>query len=312
MTASTPAAQYYHLRETLDWAAHMLARQPQKVEQAYQLAGERIAEALVSPTFSVAIWLPDTVVFDNTVHYLSKQDQFLQAGNLFNRIRQIPCGQAVLHTLDQRASHSDPAVSTSARLLRYMAAQYIVTHRIPPIEAIHSDYVAFDAQGHCITNDMPAADKLVVQLSQYLDWLRIAEQLYPGLAASNSYDEIHAQLISQITEQGRALATCYTEQIITDLRAQWKAGAIARGLTLFVPYLDERVYRMAEYKVVVIPNARIPFRPQFVVSACRVAEREVRQNPNLTQSTRWQLISQLDQLIQAFEVKPVIESQPPG
>ncbi|MCC7447173.1 MAG: hypothetical protein IT324_07140 [Anaerolineae bacterium] len=308
MTASTPAAEYYHLRETLDWAATLLAHQPQTVEQSYQQAAEHIADALITPTFSVAIQLPGTVVMDTTVHYLSDHSQRLQAGNILNRVRHISCAQAVLHTLEQRAALPDPAVSASTRLLRYMAAQHILTRRIPPVESIQSDYVAFDNEGHYIARSLDAADKLVDQLAQYVDWLHIAEQLYPGVSASDDYDAIRTTLIEQITAQGRALATCYTTQIATDLKAQWKAGKLARGLTLYVPYLDERAYRMTEYKIVVIPNARIPFRPQFVVSACRVAEREVRQHPNLTQSTRWQLISQLDQLSQAFDVKPVGES----
>lgn len=313
MTASTPAAQYYHLRETLDWAANLLARQPQPVEQAYQQAAVHLADALITPTFSVAIRLPGTVVFDNTVHYLPDHSQRLQAGSVLNRIRHISCAQAVLRTLEQRVTLPDPAVATSTRLIRYTAAQYILTRRIPPAPSIQSDYVAFDDQGHCIARNLDAADKLVDQLAQYLDWLRIAEQLYPGISASDTYDAIRTILIEQLTTQGRALAVCYTMQIATDLKAQWKAGKLARGLTLYVPYLDERAYRMTEYKIVVIPNARIPFRPQFVVSACRVAEREVRQNPNLAQSTRWQLISQLDQLSQAFDVKPGGEAaSPPG
>jgi hypothetical protein len=251
------------------------------------------------------------VVFEDTVHYLPHYSQSLQAGNLLNRVRRVSCAPAVLHTLDQRVTDADASVSASTRLLRYMAAQHVLTRRIPSVEAIQSDYVAFDDEGHCIVATVDAADKLVDRLVQYLDWLHIAEQLYPGISTSDAYDAIRTQLISQLTEQGRALAACYTSQIATDLKAQWKAGKLARGLTLYVPYLDERDYRMAEYKIVVIPNARIPFRPQFVVSACRVAEREVRQNPNLAQSTRWQLISQLDQLSQAFDVKPVVESTSP-
>jgi hypothetical protein len=56
-----------------------------------------------------------------------------------------------------------------------------------------------------------------------------------------------------------------------------------------------------------MPNARIPFRPDFVVSACRLAEREVRQNPRYAQATRWQLLAQLDLITQAFDAKPDAE-----
>jgi len=39
-----------------------------------------------------------------------------------------------------------------------------------------------------------------------------------------------------------------------------------------------------------------------VVGACRLAQREVRKDPTLSQATRWQLLSQLDSLIQSFEM----------
>jgi hypothetical protein len=53
--------------------------------------------------------------------------------------------------------------------------------------------------------------------------------------------------------------------------------------------------------VIVIPTGRILFRPEFVIGTCRLAEREVRKDPDLSQSTRWQLLSQLDSITQAFE-----------
>jgi hypothetical protein len=104
-----------------------------------------------------------------------------------------------------------------------------------------------------------------------------------------------------LTQQGRALANYHTRQIIAEIQARWQSREVIRGLTLRIPYLDEKHYRMTVCEVVVIPTGRIPFRPEFILGACRVEQQKVRKNPQFSQSTRWQLISQLDAIIQAFE-----------
>jgi len=183
-----------------------------------------------------------------------------------------------------------------------VAAQQLLIS-LPGQTDLPSHYTAFDKQGRLISGSHSTADALIGQLSQHMDWLHMAEQLYPGWTTHALYNDTASLLTDHLIEQGRALADYYTLQIIDDVRRDWRGGRITRGLTLFIPYLDERHYRMKKYQVVVTPVGRILFRPEFVVGACRVAQQHVRKDTALSQATRWQLLSQLDTISQAFEVE---------
>jgi hypothetical protein len=188
-------------------------------------------------------------------------------------------------------------------LVCYLAAQQLLTS-LPGQAELRNQYTAFDKQGVLVAGSHSTADALIGQLSQCMGWLHTAELLYPAWTTHDLYNDVSSVLTTHLIEQGRALANYYTQQIIDEVQRDWRAGKITRGLTLFIPYLDERQYEMRNYRVVVIPTGRILFRPEFVVGACRVTQRHVRKDPTLSQGTRWQLLSQLDSLIQAFESGP--------
>ncbi len=290
MDSLTPAIRMQQLRQSLQWAEQLFARQPAELRAAYQESGEQVAAALTKNTFSFTFRFPDRIALEDSLRMVPHRS--VQVGSLFNQIRKISCNAAILSNLNALGSPATGVMASCARLVAYLAARDILMNRVPDV-TMASQTESQDADG---------LKNRVEQLSQYVEWLRTAEQLYPGWTADDLYNERYAQVVAELTEQGRLLATRYTDDLIHEVQESAQTGI--RGLTLYIPYLDEQQYQMARYEVVVVPVSRIQFRPQFVVSACRIAQQEVRKNPRLSQSTRWQLVLQLDRVTQAFETHP--------
>jgi hypothetical protein len=300
VNSPTAVTRFEQLREALAEAEHTLRRQPEDLRLEYRQAGQKIADTLTQETHSVSIQLPFRIL-NGGMQSIQPTLTRLRIGNVVTRLLHKSCHGALIHCLHTLSEHPNRVVSDSARLTCYLAAQALLTS-LPDQADLHDHYTAFDEHG-VRTAELNDDDALIGQLSRRLDWLRTAEWLYPAWTTHDLYNSASALLTAHLTDQGRALANYYTQQIINDVRQAWRAGKITRGLTLFIPYLDERLYRMKTHKVVVIPTGRILFRPEFVIGACRLAERKIRKDLNLSQSTRWQLLSQLDSITQAFEVE---------
>jgi hypothetical protein len=287
----TPAARLQQQREALEWAEDLLRQQPAELRQAYQQTGESVAAALTQPTYSFVLRLPDRIMLKASEHSITNHTWHI--GTFINRMRRVPCHNAILATLKSLSFQSQSDLAQCVRLVEYIAAREILMRHVPDLD---QPLQTIDGQ----------AETRVNQLSQYIQWLHTVEALYPGWTSADLYNEKYGQLVDLLTDQGRALAHQYTGDLIREVQESSRGGL--RGLTLFIPYLDEQLYRMTTYEVVVIPRSRIPYRPQFVVSACRIAQQEVRKNPRLSQSTRWQLVLQLDRVIQAFEARHASDS----
>lgn len=301
MNPSTAVSRFEQLREALAWAERTLSQQPEDLRLEYRQAGQAVADALTQKIYSVSIQLPFRIL-NGGIQSVQPKLTRLRIGNVITRLLHRSCHTALIHRLHTLSEHPNRVVSESARLTCYLAARALLT-ALPSQADLRDNYTAFDERGVRAAERYATADALIGQLSRRLDWLRTAEQLYPAWTAHDLYNNASALLTAHLIGQGRALANYHTQQIIHDMRQAWRAGRITRGLTLFIPYLDERLYRMKEYKMVVIPTGRILFRPEFVIGACRLAERDVRKDPTLSQSTRWQFLSQLDSITQAFEVE---------
>lgn len=299
MSAISPAAAYYDQRHQLDWALRLLEQQPDDLRQDYRRAGRVVAQALTTSTYRFSLDLPRQIALEGTRPTALSSQIRITAGSLLGQWRKISCHDAIIARLSALAADDDPALADSVRLVMYSAADVLLTEMLPPLSRIEGDCAAFDNHERLLVSES-LAEPRVQDLIRYVHWLHMVGQLYPPWTTSDRYNDLFAHLTAFLIQQGRALARLFTDQLIKEVSTSWKTGDLARGLTLYVPYLDERTYQIARYAVLVTPGGRIPFRPQFVVSACRVAEREVRNHPALTQSTRWQLLARLDQIIQAF------------
>jgi hypothetical protein len=298
---STAVTRFEQRREALAWAERTLRQQPEDLRLEYHQAGQAVADALTQKIYSVSIQLPFRIL-NGGMQSLQPKLTRLRIGNVITRLLHRSCHTALIHRLHMLSEHPNRVVSESARLTCYLAAQALLT-ALPSQADLRDYYATFDEHGVRAAERSATADALIGQLSRRIDWLHTAEQLYPAWTTHDLYNNAAALLTAHLIEQGRALANYYTQQIIHDVRQAWRTGRITRGLTLFIPYLDERLFQMRKYTVIVIPTGRILFRPEFVIGACRLAERDVRKDTDLSQSTRWQLLTQLDSITQAFEVE---------
>ncbi len=309
MNIQSPVAEQKLLLEQLNWAVYVLSLQPQDLREHFDRCAHAIVDALSQPTYSVSLTLPNGIVMDESGKCLAPRQRIVvRVGNFINHIRELPCNAAIVTTLNNLMVDTDAATVNITRLVSYLAAERLLEARLPDSKPLLADYKAFELHKRNLLLSEAQADNIVYKLSNLVEILNLIENLYRGWTASDTYNEYYSLIISHLTEQGRALASYYTDQMINEVMEKARAGSIARGLTLFVPYLDERLYQMAKYKLVVMPVGRIPFRPEFIVSACRVAQRDVRHNQQFSQPTRWQLISALDRIIAAFDHLSGIEA----
>jgi hypothetical protein len=302
VSTESPAERLRHQYDLLNWAVQALARQSAPIRASIEHTATVIVTALLSTTYQCTVDLPTEIISDSSQVVKLTKPITIRVGGLLQRMRRISCHEELLNKLATLAEDSDPATAHLARLVKYCAAVHILNEHLPSANAI-AQLRAFDHKKQRLCSTDEEAEAIIDQMLMYVEQLRIAEQLYAGCMASEVYTEKRAILLQQITEQGRAFAHMQTLRLIEELQQAWQGGTLGGGLMLFIPYMDEHNYQMSKFAVEVMPNARIPFRPDFVVSACRLAEREVRQNSRYAQSTRWQLLAQLDLITQAFDTK---------
>lgn len=100
--------------------------------------------------------------------------------------------------------------------------------------------------------------------------------------------------------RGRALAHLAAEEMIAEIKLCAARHLLDRGLRLSLPYFDDRRMAVRHWEFTITPKGRILFVPAFVVLA---AEREivrVRTQREFTETTRSQLLTELQLLAAAF------------
>ena len=298
MSDLSPAARVHHLRETLDWASALLAAQPEPLRQAYLRTARIIVHALTTDARQLRVALPNRVVEQGVLREAPRPGVVLQVGSFLTRLRDRPAQSQIISGLQRMSEQRHPVVGVCARLTAFAAAQILLT------EAINGDSAAapLPAGTPPQPEAIEAARETVARLCRLAHWMRYAEELFPGWDSDDTFNETLAHLTARLLSSGRTLALWQTQHLMDDLHDRWRKGQFLNGLTVYVPYLDERAYEMAEYRLDVVPSARIPFHPGFLVSACRLAERDVRSSAHFSQATRWQLLSQLDLLVHTFDM----------
>jgi hypothetical protein len=101
-------------------------------------------------------------------------------------------------------------------------------------------------------------------------------------------------------ERGRELARLQVEEMIEKIRRRASVHGLDRGLSLSLPYFDDRAGELRWRRLEIIPNGRVPFIPAFVVLAARKEAREIEQDGELPESTKAHLLGLLLRLEQAF------------
>jgi hypothetical protein len=144
------------------------------------------------------------------------------------------------------------------------------------------------------------AEIRITVLQRFVHLLQAAIALAPELESSESYRQKHSGLLGQLLNQGRALALAWTGTIIATICRRSAAGTLNRGLSLSVPYFDDREFAVKTREFEVIPRGRMGFMPVFVVCAVRDEEEKVAQDERLSSSTRSHLLAELRTIERAF------------
>ncbi|MDD5467916.1 MAG: hypothetical protein PHS96_08915 [Anaerolineales bacterium] len=161
-------------------------------------------------------------------------------------------------------------------------------------------WIAFDEKGNLLGNSVNEAEAHVASMQRFLNVLHTAVSLTPYMVADDVYQEKRYGILGQLVNQGRALARYIAREIIATIQRRAAAQDLNRGLSLSLPYFDDRELVLKTYDFEVIPAGRIMFVPAFVVRASRQEQAKVAQDTRLSPSTRRHLLAELETLEEAF------------
>jgi hypothetical protein len=165
-------------------------------------------------------------------------------------------------------------------------------------------WVAFDDSGRLLVGSAAEAEAYLASMQRFLEVLHMAVALAPYVVADQAYQQKRYGMLGQLVNQGRALARYQTAQIIEVIKRRAAAQDLNRGLSLSLPYFDDRDLKLKNHRFEVIPAGRIMFVPAFVVRSARHEQVKVAQDTRLSPSTRKHLLAELDALGQAFQPDP--------
>jgi len=161
-------------------------------------------------------------------------------------------------------------------------------------------WVAFDDQGKLLVGSVKEAEAHVQSMQNYVMILHRAMSLAPYMSGSEEYQRKRYGILGQLINQGRALATFKTEEIIREIKARAEKQTLNRGLGITLSYFDDQDLEMKASKFEIIPAGRIMFVPAFVARASQGEQAKVAQDTRLSSSTRKHLLAQLKALETAF------------
>jgi hypothetical protein len=162
-------------------------------------------------------------------------------------------------------------------------------------------WVAFDDKGSLLANSISQARAHVASMQRFLWVLHSAVALAAYMVADPEYQQKRSGMLSQLVNQGRALARFETNEIIKTIKRRAQADDLNRGLSLSLPYFDDQELEIHNHDFEVIPGGRIMFVPAFLVMAAREEQARVAQDTRLSNSTRKHLLEELSRLEKAFE-----------
>ena len=162
-------------------------------------------------------------------------------------------------------------------------------------------WVAFDPEGRLLVGSDIEAEGYLKSMQNFVRILHSASVIAPYMVASEEYQLRRYGILGQLVNQGRALATFKTGEIIQEINERTKEKSLNRGLSITMSYFDDQALEMKERLFEVIPAGRIMFVPAFVVRACRDEQAKVAQDTRLNLSTRNHLLKQLGLLEKAFQ-----------
>jgi len=162
-------------------------------------------------------------------------------------------------------------------------------------------WVALDENCKLLVKSYSEAEAMLLSMKNYLNILHATLELAPYMVADKAYQQKRYGMLGQLVNQGRALATYETQQIIQRIHERAARQDLNRGLSLNLPYFDDQSLEIRSFNLDIIPAGRIMFTSAFIVRAARQEQMKVAQDTRLSFSTRKNLLSNLARLEKGFE-----------
>lgn len=236
-----------------------------------------------------------------------------------NRIPVKDIRLALRRRLSQLENSGYTGVRLSAELMRFAIVREIVAGIDPeetgvglPAGAVGPDNLQTDweklrtgdlqadpAEQACIRNSEAA----IVRLRAAMNTLHQAVSLAPYMYADEEYQGRRRAILTRAVTLGHLAAHYEMRDLVRTVWRRARADDLNRGLSLSVPYFDDRTLEMGWYDFEVIPLGRTMFVPAFVVLAAVREQEKIEQQKSLSVSTRLHLFAELKNLEQAFDFR---------
>lgn len=283
--------------------------EPAAVRELLESQASRIATALYEGAGQVEFSLPESVVLQGVggeAERIIEVPLEYRSQSVAGLLKRMPV-KDIRAAVRQRLAHLEqspyPPVSVSARLIRYATVLRLVHNLLPAGsdrgEFFLPEYAAF-REGRLIAQSAAEAEQRVAALQKFACVLQTAVSLAPYAFTDGEYQRKRQGILLQLIGQGRALAYFQMESDIGKIKRWASEGALNRGLSLSIPYFNDRILAMQLHDFEVIPAGRTLFVPAFIVLAARREQDRVNQDSLLSQTTRVHLLSLLKTLEGAF------------
>jgi hypothetical protein len=303
----------FQLKEERIRARALYQNQPEETRSFFQRQAASIADALLEYKNKLDFSLPEFVSLPNarTGAYrpVEVPEDFRRQSisGFLGRLARKDVRSAFRQRLTRLEESMYPAVIAGAGLLRYSVARSIVRDRIPQIPAAtisaERDFSQLNGGSYDAMNEPVAFEIIERQLDQHRRWIETLHQalsLAPYIFTDEEYQSKRAAVLGRLLPLGNAAAHGQVRQMIATIIRRAEAGDLNRGLSLSLPYFDDRALEMKLHEFEVIPPGRTMFVPVFVaLAAARELER-IEQNDALSPSTRMHLLEEMKNLQRAF------------
>jgi hypothetical protein len=329
ITTASPVSQ---LREKYEKISRLYQAQPEPIQRFISAQAQPLGQAILTPLSVIHFSLPPQVVVQDEVLDVPASHQQQTVGGLFDRAARKDTRTAFKQRLSKLELTSDPALTTSASLIRYATAVAIVHailstgntvtyealdgEEIPNIPVNHStslqpaipdeqrfflpQWIALDNKGNLLAASLSEAHAHLTCMQQYLDNLQVAVGLAPYMVVDQIYQQKRYGMVGQLVNQGRALAWYETRQAIERIKQRAANSDLNRGLNLSLPYFDDHKLKIVTLDFTIIPKGRCMFIPAFVVVAACREQSLVAQDTRLSLTTRKYLLAELSMLEKSF------------
>lgn len=296
------------LRQTYEERCSLFFAQPLPVKQFFIAQSQILAGGFLKNVPSVHFQLPERVVCDVgdlTPLPVPEKQRYQKAGGRIDCFRRETFQEVLNQHLSRLEESQDQAISVAASLTRLTTVLYLVQGMLP---VFHNEPPgSFEAEA-----DTPPLSEQKTNMNTLDPWildnslrrsvaiLSTAARFAPYIVADQGYQLQCKGVLSSLIQQGQGATIRQTREIIERLKVKAAAHELDRGLSLSLPYFDDREMELRLYDFEVIPVGRIPFDSRCVIMAARVERSKVANAAHFSHSTRKHLLFEFSMLEEAF------------